>query len=69
MIAGTVVVLQFSGWSIVPVGKRYVEAYYFRDLHAHHKNYLPRGDRLVILNGNLVDSIREKGGVLKPRVL
>lgn len=61
LIAGAVVVLQFSGWSIVPFGKRYVGAYYFRDLHGHHKNYFPLGDRLIILNDTPVDSIREKG--------
>src|SRR5690606_29755548 len=50
----------FSGYSIVPLGKRYVANYYFNDLHAHHKYYFPLGKRLIILNGEPVDSIRSR---------
>jgi len=59
-IGGVIAVLQFLGWSVIPFGKRYVANYYFSDLHAHHTNYFPLGKRLIILNGEPVDSIRPR---------
>lgn len=52
--------LTFMGWSLFPFGKKYVPDYYFNQLHEHHKNYFPEGKRLILFNGEPVDSIYEK---------
>ncbi|MBK1438957.1 hypothetical protein JHJ32_03065 [Parapedobacter sp. ISTM3] len=60
MPLGAVGLLWVTGWSLSPFGKRYLPDYYFDQLHAHHKNYVSGGERLVILNGTPVDSLRER---------
>ncbi len=63
VIVGVAGVLWLLGWSFWPFGKRYVPDYYFIQLHEHHKNYFPEGERLVLLNGIPVDSLQEKSRV------
>ncbi len=60
LVLGTAGVLSFLGWSFWPFGKRHLPDYYFIQLHEHHKNYVPEGKRLVVLNGVPVDSLNEK---------